>query len=157
MTLQPKFNSQTYKNWVKASLALRYLKDGLETFVEHEVNHLHSDILARIGSATCNLCSVNNATRCPNNVCNRIRQALVANHAYSGPFWKNTDAAKWCTDPWELAKVFMSPGYEDKNTARDTDCSGLLSVCINGTFVRHAVTIDTANKTDLFHQVSRPT
>ncbi|XP_052815025.1 uncharacterized protein LOC128241928 [Mya arenaria] len=73
---------------------------------------------------------------CPTNgFCNEFVSKLVESHRFGSPVWANTDAAKWCSNGWEIAKCFMPPsGYADKANAKETDVNGLISCIINCTF-----------------------
>ena len=44
-----------------------------------------------------------------NGFCGEFVLKLECNHRFNSPVWKNTDATKWCTEAWEIAKCFMSP------------------------------------------------
>ncbi|KAH3829596.1 hypothetical protein DPMN_102822 [Dreissena polymorpha] len=71
--------------------------------------------------------------QCPTNgLCGDIRIGIIDHHRYGGPSWKNTDASKWCTDSWTIAKCYMPPdGYLNVKSADNTDFNGVLSVIIN--------------------------
>ncbi|XP_052814748.1 uncharacterized protein LOC128241733 [Mya arenaria] len=70
-----------------------------------------------------------------NGFCGEFVIKLKENHRFVSPVWKNTDASKWCTDAWEIAKCFMSPdGYADKANAKETDFNGLISSIMNCTY-----------------------
>ncbi|XP_052217910.1 uncharacterized protein LOC127835509 [Dreissena polymorpha] len=71
--------------------------------------------------------------RCPTNgMCDSLCKAIIDNHRFKGPSWKNTDATQWCTIAWSIAKCYMPPdGYENVNTAHDTDFNGIVNIIIN--------------------------
>ncbi|KAH3805719.1 hypothetical protein DPMN_134026 [Dreissena polymorpha] len=71
--------------------------------------------------------------RCPTNgMCDSVCKSIIDNHRFNGPSWKNTDATQWCTIAWSIAKCYMPPdGYENVNTARDTDFNGIVNIIIN--------------------------
>ncbi|KAH3713030.1 hypothetical protein DPMN_072794 [Dreissena polymorpha] len=73
--------------------------------------------------------------RCPTNgLCDDFRIGIIDHHRFCWPSWKNTDASKWCTDSWTIAKCYMPPdGYLNVNNAEETDFNGVLSVIINCT------------------------
>ena len=48
--------------------------------------------------------------------------------SFKGPSWINTDAPNWCTDPWQIAKCYLSKdGYKDVNQAEDTDFNKIIN------------------------------
>ena len=72
------------------------------------------------------------AKQCANAICNRFINEITSIHRDRNPLWVNTNPCKWVTDPWEVAKCFMSTGgYKDTHNAKEVDCSGLLSMMIN--------------------------
>ncbi|XP_053390028.1 uncharacterized protein CXorf38 homolog [Mercenaria mercenaria] len=156
-----------YRNWVRAGLGIKYVKEGLEPFCDHLVNHQHISILDKVkqkhnlSTVSCGLCDVRtlqpdhvqtkfrqcplgqtncNCLRpggkasCPSNVCGAIYDEIIKHHASTppAPYWRNTDAHQWCTEPWAVAKCFINaPGYEQKKSVLEIDCSGLLHLLIN--------------------------
>ncbi|XP_053381339.1 uncharacterized protein LOC128549108 [Mercenaria mercenaria] len=163
-----------YRNWVKAGLGIKYVKEGLEPFCDHLATQQHIDILNKVkmshslSAVACGHCDVRtlqpnhvrtrtkqcpldqikcNCQRpgwkklCPNNVCGAIYDEIIQLHASTppAPYWKNTDARQWCTEPWSVAKCFINaPGYDKKTKAYEFDCPGLLHVLINNKgFQRH--------------------
>ncbi|XP_053386219.1 uncharacterized protein LOC123545283 [Mercenaria mercenaria] len=71
MNHQLQLENKKYRNWVKAGLGLRYLKEGLEPFSDDIVRQQHVDILNSV-KQTCNVTTVN----CGN--CNL--KTLMPNH-----------------------------------------------------------------------------
>lgn len=70
--------------------------------------------------------------KCPNGLCNGLRDAIRNQHRYKEPSWKNSDAKRWCTDAMEICKCFMPPdGYFNKRSLNETDFNGTLAVVIN--------------------------
>ncbi|XP_053389907.1 uncharacterized protein LOC128552861 [Mercenaria mercenaria] len=67
-----------YRNWVKAGLGLKYVKECLEPFCDHLVNQQHIEILVKVkqkhslSSVSCGLCDVR--TLQPNHVQTKTRQ-----------------------------------------------------------------------------------
>ncbi|XP_052226463.1 uncharacterized protein LOC127841579 [Dreissena polymorpha] len=83
-------------------------------------------------------CTFNNSValsnrRCPTNrICDSLCKSIIDNHRFKGPSWKNTDATQWCTIAWSITKCYIPPdGYENVNTARDTDFNGIVNIIIN--------------------------
>ncbi|XP_053380260.1 uncharacterized protein CXorf38-like [Mercenaria mercenaria] len=80
---------------------------------------------------------------CPNKVCSYLYDYIVKAHSTNDPLWTNTDPSKWLTDYWELGKCFLSTfGYADKQSAADTDATGLLSIAINDTYIQERMDTD---------------
>jgi hypothetical protein len=105
----------------------------------------------------CNCCFPNNKKPCPNNICGAIYDSIVQNHASipPEPFWKNSDAHYWFTEPWSICKCFIhAPGYKDKTSAADVDCSGLLHVIINNKYFHNHIGCNVTGPNNLFAKVS---
>ncbi|WAR29424.1 hypothetical protein MAR_002992 [Mya arenaria] len=80
----------------------------------------------------------------PAHFCDAMYKEIQNNHAGNNPFWMNTDSTKW-QDPhvgyWEVTKCYLSSaGYFDKIGASQMDASGLLSICINSSFIKQHIT-----------------
>ena len=163
------------RNWVRAAMGLKYLKEGLESFVEDEIVNLQTTFLQDIRSshglsqtATCNQCTLKQilAGKCPNKLCDKIAVKIVDQHRYTpiapngfaknynAPCWKNTDVTKWCSSPWEIAKCFMANGYSGKMSAKETDCTGILSVLINCLSLQNTLTTRINPPNDIISKVS---
>ncbi|XP_052809279.1 uncharacterized protein LOC128237737 [Mya arenaria] len=81
--------------------------------------------------------------RCPNNICDTLRNAIQQTHRFGNPSWKNTDARKWCVNAWDIAKCFMPPdGYANVDNENDTDLNGIISVYINSDEFQQYFTAD---------------
>ncbi|WAR29356.1 hypothetical protein MAR_002924, partial [Mya arenaria] len=126
-------------------------KEGLCHFTMNASSELQQNVITEVrkkqkleSDATCDQCSTEDLIPpkpkrgkieykpfCPTGYCDSIREFLVDQHAFNTPFWKNTDARKWSTDPWELAKVFMQHGYKDSEGAFVVDFNGLINIIIN--------------------------
>ncbi|XP_053390241.1 uncharacterized protein LOC128553147 [Mercenaria mercenaria] len=188
MEHQAQLKDKKYRNWVKAGLGLKYVKEGLEPFCDHLVNQQHTAILDKVkrkhnlSTVTCGRCDVRTLqpdhiqtkTRqcplgqmycnclhsrgkisCAKKVCGAIYDEIIQLHASTppAPYWKNTDAQQWCTEPWSVAKCFINaPGYEHKIRAVEFDCAGLLHVLLNNIeFQQHIKCAITG--TDVFSRV----
>ncbi|XP_053395355.1 uncharacterized protein LOC123523947 [Mercenaria mercenaria] len=155
-----------YRDWVRAALGLKYLKQGLEGFVTICIQDQHTTFISgkELGSSgvqctqctrdnllpdhprnNCiqrfrNRCFCNNPTgrrKCPNNVCSRFYDLIVLDHDERSPFWPNTDPSKWYCDIWELAKCFLGTHCQDDvKSAAETDLTGLLTIIINNVPIR---------------------
>ncbi|XP_060572286.1 uncharacterized protein LOC132730390 [Ruditapes philippinarum] len=150
---------EVYRNWMRGALALKYLKIGLEGFSDKAVHKQHNDLMKTLGN-TCNTCTERsllphkqdqcprqgkhqclctkiqkNKSRqtCPNGgFCGNVYNRIVCKHRFQDPSFTNTDVQKWSSDPWSVATCFINTsGYKGKQSAKDVDCSGLLSMCIN--------------------------
>ncbi|XP_053382390.1 uncharacterized protein LOC123540685 isoform X1 [Mercenaria mercenaria] len=175
MDHRAQLENKKYRNWVRAGLGIKYVKDGLEPFCDHLVNQQHVDILDKVkqkhnlSAVACGLCDVHTLqpdhvqsknrqcplgqihcnclhprgkTSCPNNVCGAIYDEIIWRHASTppAPYWRNTDAHQWCTEPWAVAKCFINaPGYEHKTRATEFDCSGLLHLLIDNIEFHHHI------------------
>ncbi|XP_053388304.1 dynein heavy chain-like protein 2 [Mercenaria mercenaria] len=175
MDHRAQLENKKYRNWVRAGLGFKYVKDGLEPFCDHLVNQQHVDIIDKVkqkhnlSAVACRLCDVRTLqpdhvqaknrlcplgqthcnclhprgkTSCTNNVCGAIYDEIIRRHASTppAPYWRNTDAHQWCTEPWAVAKCFINvPGYEQKTRATDFDCSGLLHLLINNLEFHHHI------------------
>ncbi|XP_060574243.1 uncharacterized protein LOC132731956 [Ruditapes philippinarum] len=104
----------------------------------------------------CNCCFPNKKRPCPNNVCGAIYDSIIQYHASMplAPFWKNSDVQQWSTEPWEVCKCFINaPGYKDKTSADETDCTGLLHVIINNKYFHSHIGGNVAGPNNLFSKV----
>ncbi|XP_060590372.1 uncharacterized protein LOC132745456 [Ruditapes philippinarum] len=180
-----------FKNWVRGSKGLEYLKEGLQEFVGEKVLQCRDNTLQKIiltlpsgSSQQCNQCTENNLSpehfnstkacnrwtcsqktsnncfgskpvgrrKCPDGICSKFYDAIIDEHAFKDPLWKNTDPSTWCTDPngWSYAKCFQTtkgPG----TSAKDTDAAGLLSIIINNKSIQNFVTMFNPDTTSSFH------
>lgn len=152
------FRTEETQNWFKCSLALHITREGILEFVEYEINRFHQYILSILPSRlACNTCTTQSVvpcpakgvckigrggkclnfhrvlpTGCPKNVCDRIFREIELAHKHQGPSWKNTDASRWCSNHWEIAKCFCPPdGYSHISNSKETDFNGLISVMQN--------------------------
>ncbi|XP_045163262.2 uncharacterized protein LOC123527690 isoform X2 [Mercenaria mercenaria] len=188
MDHKAQLENKKYRNWVRAGLGIKYVKEGLEPFCDHLVNQQHIAILDEVkrkhnlSAVSCGLCDISTLqpdhvqtktrqcplgqshcnclhtrgkTLCPSNVCGAIYDEIITRHASTppAPYWRNTDAHQWCTDPWAVAKCFINaPGYDDKIRVVEFDCSGLLHLLINNLeFHQHIQCVISGN--DAFSRV----
>ncbi|KAH3788274.1 hypothetical protein DPMN_166409 [Dreissena polymorpha] len=146
------FADEETKNWFKAFIALQITKEGLTEFVDKETQKIHSIVGKGCGNCfienllkcpTRDICSnqhncnFHNAPgkqnrTCPVNVCDQIRINIILQHRFSRPSWKNTDATKWNTHVWEIAKCFLHPdGYLQVTSVQNTDFNGMINIILN--------------------------
>ncbi|XP_060589487.1 uncharacterized protein LOC132744724 [Ruditapes philippinarum] len=150
---------ELFRNWMRGALALKYLKIGLEGFSDKAVHKQHNDLMKKLGNScsTCTeesllphkqdqcprqrkhqcLCTKGQKQKsrqmCPNGgFCGNVYNQIVYKHRFQDPLFTNTDIQKWSSDAWSVATCFVNTtGYKGKQSAKDVDCSGLLSMCIN--------------------------
>ena len=95
--------------------------------------------------------------QCPNAICFAFIRELKTYHRFSKPIWTNTNPRLWTRNPWEVAKCFLSVGgYDKTQSAVDTDCTGLLSICILVKSIGDTLGIshgDFKDETDVFSKV----
>ncbi|XP_060584151.1 uncharacterized protein LOC132740288 [Ruditapes philippinarum] len=169
---------ELYRNWMRGALALKYLKIGLEGFSDKVVYKQHNDLM-KLGHS-CNTCTEESLLphkqdQCPRQrkhqcLCTKVQKQksrqmcpnggfygnvynqIVYKHRFQDPLFTNTDIQKWSSDAWSVATCFVSTtGYKCKRSAKEVDCSGLLSMCINNIDIEimlGGVTID--GKIDAF-------
>ncbi|XP_060588076.1 uncharacterized protein LOC132743564 [Ruditapes philippinarum] len=100
----------------------------------------------------------NNATQyrqsgCPNKICHNLKFEIQKAHRYHGPSYKNTDATKWCSNVWEIAKCYLPPdGYKDVSNAAETDFNGIISVIINHKGFEAKIQDDLSKKNNIFEK-----
>ncbi|XP_052820896.1 uncharacterized protein LOC128246638 [Mya arenaria] len=172
------------QNWVKAAFALNITKDGLQDFLEDVLTCVHQDIYSTArtskglpSGATCAHCFTENVLKCPtrgictstrncrfhpqkpyapcpNGICEGVRDEIVKHHRFSGPSWKNTNADKWSTIPWEIGKCFLPPdGYKTVSSIKDTDFNGVISVMINCEDFKTKLSFNVATQQNLLTEV----
>ncbi|XP_060557558.1 uncharacterized protein LOC132717964 [Ruditapes philippinarum] len=122
----------------------------------------HKPVPANAGNKVCPLgqvkcsCCCKGKIACPNNICGAIYDFIVQHHASTppAPNWKNSDALQWVTDPWSICKCFINaPGYEQKQSAGETDCTGLLHLMINNQYFHSHIGCDVTVTNNLFTKV----
>ncbi|XP_052819445.1 uncharacterized protein LOC128245349 [Mya arenaria] len=91
---------------------------------------------------------------CPNGICEGVRDEIVKHHRFSGPSWKNTNADKWSTIPWEIGKCFLPPdGYKTVSSIKDSDFNGVISVMINCEDFKTKLSFNVATQQNLLTEV----
>ncbi|XP_052760388.1 uncharacterized protein LOC128203144 [Mya arenaria] len=174
------------QNWIKANLALKITKDGLQDFLEDVLTCVHQDIYSTVRTskglpsrAACAHCFTENVLKCPtrgictstrncrfhncpqklyapcpNGICEGVRDEIVKHHRFSGPSWKNTNADKWSTIPWEIGKCFLPPdGYKTVSSIKDSDFNGVISVMMNCEDFQNKLSFNVATKQNLLTEV----
>jgi len=75
--------------------------------------------------------------QCQQNVCHRMYEKIRNHHISNRPSLGHTDATKWCTDGWEIAKCYFKFGNNqtgDSDTTSATEMTGLLKLIKNCKF-----------------------
>lgn len=174
--------SPEYQNWIKCALAVNITAEGLRDFVKREIRDFQNDTFRKVcKTSKCNNCKTSDMLRCPTNticrkyrgkcnfhinpprqcpqkICNQIKDEMINQHRFGSPSWKNTDATKWCTDEWEIAKCyFPRDGYKDVHTAEETDFNGIIGCILNcKRFEKHFLSLAACSPRSChckFHQV----
>ncbi|KAH3708037.1 uncharacterized protein LOC127858425 isoform X2 [Dreissena polymorpha] len=102
-----------------------------------------TNICCKTYRGKCAFHEIHKPRNCPNNLCDEICKHILLvkqhrfrsqqnPHSFKGPTWINTDASKWCSEPWQISKCFISKdGYKDANQAESTDFNGIVNVMYN--------------------------
>ncbi|KAL3856910.1 hypothetical protein ACJMK2_011616 [Sinanodonta woodiana] len=151
MSTPQRFKDLEYRNWVKCSLSLIVMKEGLHDYVDTEVKKLHLHIKTNLSSTPggpsfgtlCGSCTWKDVRRnrgyhntsniiCRNRVCDRwLSQILAFHNEPNNPNinWKNADISQWPTNPYEIAKVYMPKGQDrTHNLPQELDAAAILSL-----------------------------
>ena len=146
-----------YANWVKNTRALSIINATLRPYVVLEVSSIHRSIISRCpAGVTCESCYWRRAPSCPKKFCDIIKREIENNHRYGEPSFDNTNAKKWKTDAWEIAKCFMplSKGYREC-TSSEADFSAIVNIIINGQPFDALVSCDLNHSENIFSKVCR--
>ncbi|KAL3857961.1 hypothetical protein ACJMK2_012585 [Sinanodonta woodiana] len=150
MSTPARFSDGQYKNWLKCSLSLIIMKEGLHGYTDNEVKQLHGNITQKVSSISfasstsnqCGSCSSKNirltgsprkwSISCNNNICDKWLQHILAVHdnpRNPSINWKNADISQWPVDCYQVAKIFMPKG-QDKTVKmpNDLDAPAILSL-----------------------------
>ena len=166
MANSKQLNDPLYQNWIKAGLALKLGKDIISDFLGKSIEQLTLDALGGKTIKFCHSCTLLNILPCPTNgychitsnknckkhdindvikthrpcpsgVCHRIFNSIKEQFASAkGPLWSQSDPTLWCSNVWEIAKLFMPVGYQDKHDIEEYDFSGLMNIIINCKFIQ---------------------
>ncbi|KAL3891859.1 hypothetical protein ACJMK2_004104 [Sinanodonta woodiana] len=148
-----KVKDPEYCNWLKVGLALYYLKDGLSSFIQDEVDAMHQSLLQKLYKAStvpaqlCSSCNAKNVKQnrktyvwefkssCSISLCDTWLTELLAlctNPTSSKLFCENCDVTAWPKSPWECAKFYMPRGQTVHNTGPvQSDSQALLTLMAN--------------------------
>ncbi|WAR29573.1 hypothetical protein MAR_003141, partial [Mya arenaria] len=118
------------ENWLRVVWGLLYMREGLQEYVDtkgkQQYQVFRNNVMGKSG-----------------HFCDEMKREVQNNHKSKNPIWVNTDSTKW-EDPhvghWEVTKCYLSTsGYLDKTEPNHVDASGLLSICINSSFIKKLI------------------
>ncbi|KAH3864934.1 hypothetical protein DPMN_027967 [Dreissena polymorpha] len=157
------FGNKDTRNWVKACLAVKCVRNGLIPLVlKYCLDHYDGNIrevrsVCKLQDYTCRQCNVeelepfhkgntkckygrcgckvNNKKSCKNNgACGVIYDQIQAHHTTNDPNWSNTKSNLWSRSPWEQMKCYINtPGYTKRTNIDDADITALIQICLNYT------------------------
>ena len=122
--------SEANMNWIKGVRVMEITDEAVRLFVETEITKFHYDIISnfRHGSI-CGRCRSTNASYCSSRICSDITSQIQLVHRYSPPCYKNSDITQWLSDPWEIAKCYMSRSKDlEGKPGSDIDFPSVLNV-----------------------------
>ncbi|XP_071399110.1 uncharacterized protein [Centroberyx affinis] len=143
-----RFQDEGYKNWIKTTMGLAYLKRRLESFLEKETETYHQalcnniDLNERECSKKCDLKNWKPGTNQKPNLCELCsawEKEISANHAGGKRFLINSTPHLWPTDKWEVAKVHMPSGHKNHKSVGDFDISAFLTLMTQCKHFKHFV------------------
>lgn len=125
------------RNWFRGAMALRYVRNGMQQFIEVQIHRHYQEIVNKLKStqvsaaSSCKSCTndnllpfhaikkpcfrrhcfcniqAKNRRPCPLNLCDRLYDEIVNSHSLNNPLWINTNPSRWFEDEWEIAKCFL--------------------------------------------------
>jgi len=154
MSLNEQIEDEGFRNWIRASLGLKNLKEGLVGFIEKEAQRQYQKCVeqvkqnAGIADYTCNTCSFetllphnpsnhnsgNTQKRpCPQGgACGIFYDLVAKKHTETKPKWCNTNFDLWSSTHVEFIKCFIfTSGYKWKKSFEQLDALALLQICRN--------------------------
>ena len=142
MSSQSRFSDPAYIAWLRDTLALLYLKEGIEDITNAVAKKFHHDLKLMLGGSACTSCSPRDMIKDTHGwrwymkcwVCDAWLKQIVSNHG-SQPLPNihrdNTNPQLWPTDPWEVLKCYMGYGCQGIHSAKDADTQNLLTLFKN--------------------------
>ncbi|WAR29445.1 hypothetical protein MAR_003013, partial [Mya arenaria] len=149
-----------HENWLRVVWGLLYVKEGLQGYVDtkgkQQYQTFMNNVNAKCNNQTCDQCQIN--SKCtkgrtkvtgkssfrPGHFCDEMNKEIHNNHAKNNPIWMNTDSTQWHNRHvgyWEVTKCYLSSvGYFYKTGPNHVDASGLLSICMNSSFIKQHIT-----------------
>jgi len=166
MSLNEQTADGQFRNWIRASLGLKTLKEGLVGFIENEAQRQYAKCVeqvkqnASIAAYTCNTCSFdtllphnqNNPNRrgnsqkrtCPQGgACGIFYDLITDEHTEKrAPKWCNANFDQWSSSHVEFIKCFIfTSGYKENKSFAQLDALALLQICLNNRSL-HATLFD---------------
>ncbi|KAK3592734.1 hypothetical protein CHS0354_016490 [Potamilus streckersoni] len=147
-----------YTNWLKVTLALYYMKSGLHTFIQSEIDQLHQSLVKKIYGgpsvplSPCTMCDASHVVRNKHSgvwtfpkqcssYCDVWLYELLKLHTNPKSekiYWNNSHVSSWPFKPWECAKVFMPRGQTPSNAGpAECDAQALLTLLTCCTHFHH--------------------
>ncbi|KAK3594499.1 hypothetical protein CHS0354_007138 [Potamilus streckersoni] len=143
-----KVKDPEYRNWLKVGLALYYLKDGLHSFIQGEVDAMHQSLLQSLYQSSivprpkCSICKSEELKQnrkfrspCPSNLCDAWLDKLLLLHINPKSninSFENCNVNDWPFVPWECAKLYMPRGQPQTNNGPAmSDSQALLTLMAN--------------------------
>ncbi|XP_052779069.1 uncharacterized protein LOC128216524 [Mya arenaria] len=157
------------ENWIETCFGLDFVRKALVPFVISKLKERHTLVLRSAGTNNacqgCHLdtlllkhsnpskkqCSLNRRNclctskssgrkSCPTNFCCSMYNAIIDDHFYGQPEWKNTEMQQWAGDYWAVGKCYINiNSYKECGSAEEVDCSGLLHIVLNNKYLRSIV------------------
>ncbi|XP_060560580.1 uncharacterized protein LOC132720451 [Ruditapes philippinarum] len=132
VSLSKKLSNLRYNNWVKASLAVLITKEGIEPFVEEEIEQFQQKCLTDIcnnqglpSGTICTSCCTENVVKCPTNkICNVMHRKCRYHKDSATTFLLAGCPNKICHNfKTEIQKAHRYNGPSYKNTDATQWCS----------------------------------
>ena len=129
-----------YYSYLKAGRMLFTCVIVLRPYVEEKVQELykevHKQVIEELGTseAKCTTCPPKKEPESSCKICSCWKRKLLECHSNPKIIdWRNVDPKRFCEDPWEVAKVFMSKGQKagEKMDSTTSDISAILNLLIN--------------------------
>ena len=147
------WNNADNVNWLKGIRVMEITDEAIRPFVETEITMFHRDIRSNFRHRSlCGRCRSFNARVC--NICVGITSQIESVHRRT-PCYKNSDITKWLSDPWEIAKCYMSQSKDlEGKPVSDIDFPSVLNVVINNTRFQQLITaVDMTKDDNIFCKV----
>ena len=143
-------------NWFKVIRVMEITHEAIRPCVETEITNFLDDIRSKfVHGSLCGSCRSTNASNCPSRICSDITSQIESVHRYSRPCYKNSNIKQWLSDPWEIAKCYMSRSKDlEGKPESDIGFRSVLNVVINNTrFQRFNTAVDMTNDNNIFCKV----
>lgn len=143
------FKTQECRNWAEVWIAATAARKGLLTFCLEEITNFHSRITSKLPLGPCSKCDLCDVIpymrknhkccpetcQCPPNpctlgICDKLRVKIEKYHRNRPAQWENTNIKAWRSDPFEIAKCYMTPGHKQATT-ETVDLGAILYLMLN--------------------------